>query len=116
MNAFGDNGKVQQPKTMVMHRGFRDYVFREETDPNDGKTTTKFDEILERAARALQERPGYDLYTTGLSLGGALTTVFAMHAAASEDSRITKPVTCYNFGSPKVGTLSFRKAFQVGSF
>jgi hypothetical protein len=62
--------------------------------------------------RALMEaNPQYSLYTTGHSLGGALSTLFAFEAAA--DDQILKPVTCINIASPKVGNLAFRRAFQV---
>ena len=115
--------EVKQPEKVLMHRGFRDYVFADYNadedadvtkDEREGDTGTRnfFDEILENAATALENHPGYSLYTTGLSLGGALTTVFALFAAASKDPRIPKPVTSVAFGSPKSGSLSFRKAFQ----
>mmetsp|Transcript_24012 Transcript_24012/g.70849 ORF Transcript_24012/g.70849 Transcript_24012/m.70849 type:complete len:89 (+) Transcript_24012:967-1233(+) len=35
-----------------------------------------------------------------------------MFCAAIDDPRIPKPITCYSTGSPKVGTIGFRKAFQ----
>jgi len=126
-----DGKVIKQPKTLVMHRGFRDYMFGEENEQEEGNEQekneddddkddddnhkTKFDSILESVAKAIMEdddRLDYDLYTTGFSLGGALTTVFALFAAASSDVRIPKPITCFSFASPKVGTLSFRKAFQ----
>lgn len=113
-----ERSSMEQPKNLVMHRGFHNYVFDPDHDADtaedaDNIEATKFNIIFERVAKVLQERPGYDLYTTGISLGGALSTVFALHAAAKEDDRIPKPITCYNFGSPKVGAMSFRKAFQV---
>mmetsp|Transcript_28025 Transcript_28025/g.41385 ORF Transcript_28025/g.41385 Transcript_28025/m.41385 type:complete len:318 (+) Transcript_28025:33-986(+) len=101
---------MAQPKNLVMHRGFHNYVF----GANEDSEATKFNIIFERLTEVLQERPDYDVYTTGISLGGALSTVFALHAAANKDDRIPKPITCYSFGSPKVGALSFRQAFQVG--
>mmetsp|Transcript_2316 Transcript_2316/g.4932 ORF Transcript_2316/g.4932 Transcript_2316/m.4932 type:complete len:227 (+) Transcript_2316:235-915(+) len=58
----------------------------------------------------LEENPGYAVFTTGVSLGGALTAVFAFFAAACYPS--LGPITCYSFASPKVGTLSFRHALQ----
>lgn len=57
--------------------------------------------------------PGYQLYITGHSLGGALATLFALEVAASRDSSIVKPVTCISIASPKVGNMSFRRAFQA---
>jgi hypothetical protein len=59
----------------------------------------------------IEANPEYSLYTTGHSLGGALSTLFAFEVAA--DDRILKPVTCISIASPKVGNLAFRRAFQV---
>ena len=35
------------------------------------------------------------------------------YPAASDDSRIPKPVSCFTIGSPECGTLSFRRAFAA---
>jgi hypothetical protein len=69
---------------------------------------------MKHVHRLMEANPQYSLYTTGHSLGGALSTLFAFEAAA--DDRILKPVTCINIASPKVGNLAFRRAFQVRSY
>jgi len=64
----------------------------------------------------LQEYPGYRVYITGHSLGGALSTVFAFQAAASTETwnlHLPTPITCISFASPMVGNLAFRRAFQT---
>jgi predicted lipase len=61
----------------------------------------------------LQQYPGFRLYCTGHSLGGALAILLAFELAASSDPSIPKPVTCISIASPKVGNLPFRRAFQV---
>ena len=72
--------------------------------------------------KSLRTYPGYDLYTCGHSLGGALCTIFGFFAAA--DDEITsllqsggnggcpRPVVVYSFASPYVGNWKFRFAFQ----
>uniref|UniRef100_A0A7S1D2T9 Fungal lipase-type domain-containing protein n=2 Tax=Cyclophora tenuis TaxID=216820 RepID=A0A7S1D2T9_CYCTE len=61
----------------------------------------------------LEEHPDFKIYVTGHSLGGALATLFAFETAASVDPRIPKPVSCITIASPKVGGLTFRRAFQA---
>lgn len=73
----------------------------------------KIQTILQMVAVLLEENPGYTLFSTGHSLGGALATVFAFEAAASADPRITKPVTLISIASPKVGDLPFRLSVEV---
>jgi triacylglycerol lipase len=66
---------------------------------------------MEDVSTLIEANPEYSLYTTGHSLGGALSTLFAFEVAAND--RILKPVTCITIASPKVGNLAFRRAFQV---
>jgi hypothetical protein len=73
-------------------------------------TPTKCDFILEQVQDILLEYPTYRVNTTGHSLGGALATLFAMKACIIDS--IPKPVTCINFGSPKVGNSYFRRAIS----
>ncbi|KAL3918067.1 MAG: hypothetical protein SGILL_004415, partial [Bacillariaceae sp.] len=109
------------PPEILMHRGFYEYVFEpirpdsdgdvESEQPEGGKTT--FDVILAKVQDVLKDHPTYDVYTTGVSLGGALTIVFCFFAAAHPSlNRPGHPIKCYSFASPKVGAISFRKAFQ----
>ena len=126
-----DCGRYQLPKKMVMHRGFRNYLFQKEGDKVDEEEDEEYDEdesfsfaerpdkvrkiysILENAAKVLRDNPSYRLYTSGYSLGAGLATIFSLYAAAASDNDIPKPVTCVTIGSPKCGTLSFRKSFET---
>jgi len=63
----------------------------------------------------MEQHPGYALFVTGHSLGAALATLFSFEAAASDDPRIRKPVTCVAVASPKVGDLAFRLAVEVSA-
>lgn len=84
---------------------FADYLFGKKK----GSSGSKCDAIMKDVRTLMEANPQYSLYTTGHSLGGALSTLFAFEAAA--DDRILKPVTCINIASPKVGNLAFRRAF-----
>ncbi|KAL3905666.1 MAG: hypothetical protein SGILL_009588, partial [Bacillariaceae sp.] len=105
----------QQSPTISVHTGYHDYLFSKEEGAEEG---TKFDSIMNDLNSLLQQYPGYNVYVTGHSLGAALATVFAFHAAAS--GRLTSPdpsyetptVTCINFASPMVGNLEFENAFR----
>jgi alpha-beta hydrolase superfamily lysophospholipase len=57
--------------------------------------------------------PDYNIYMTGHSLGGALSTLLAFKLAALEDARVNKPITCLTIASPRVGNLDLQRAFQV---
>ncbi|KAI0564295.1 lipase [Gracilaria domingensis] len=96
-----------QAKCMKLHNGFHGYLFQQDTP----EEKSKFDVILEQAISILREHMGFGLYVTGHSLGGALCTLFSFYAAL--DPFFVDPVICYSFASPKLGTISFRKAFQV---
>lgn len=95
----GDRG------TIGIHNGFHDYLFGSKKNAGN-----KCQKIMDEVVELVQKYPGHKVYTTGHSLGGALSTLFAFEAAA--DPRIPKPVSCYSIASPKVGSLSFRRAFQ----
>jgi len=99
-----------------VHHGFKAYLYDPlvETNIGDGvreKQPLIVDMVTE-VANLLENYPGYQLYTTGHSLGGALATLFAMEAGASNDPRIPKPVTCISIASPRVGNVSFAKVFN----
>ena len=73
------------------------------------------EEILTQVRQSLETYPGYDLYTCGHSLGGALCTLFGFFAAVDKEvERLlhAKPVIVYSIASPYVGNWKFRYAFQ----
>jgi len=60
------------------------------------------------AVEAYVKREGTErVFFTGHSLGGAMSTVAS--------SRWHKPAICYNYGSPRVGTASFVKAYNTNN-
>lgn len=131
---------MSQDPTLFVHQGFHDYLFspteRGATGP-DGKPLSEYEEILqEHVLPVIAQYPGYkvsahccvlygmmnrtcnltamiQLYITGHSLGGALSTLFAFEAAAMPDDVVPKPVSCFTFGAPYVGGESFRQANRL---
>lgn len=96
---------------MKIHKGFYNYLFQPIGDKETTGTKTRlFDVIVKDVISKLKQHPNYDVFTTGISLGGALTTVFAFFFAA--DTKLPK-ITCYSFASPKLGNIAFRRACQV---
>jgi hypothetical protein len=88
-----------------------DYIFSETVETEDHHEKTKYDEIVEDIKPLLQANPGYKLYVTGHSLGGALAGIAAFRLACEED--IPKPVTCISFASPRVGDYGYREATNL---
>ena len=98
-----------EPKKVSIHDGFYNYLFRRPVQ-HDAQGTNKYDTILASLESLQKQYPGYHVYITGHSLGGALSTVFAFFAAASGIFR--DPITCIPIASPMVGNLSFEEAFK----
>ena len=102
-------GKDGQAEKIGIHHGFDEYLLKRRKAI--GKDC-KYDEIMEYVKELFVGRwDTYKLYVTGHSLGGALASLFAFEAAASED--VPKPVTCVSVASPRVGDESFQAAFTA---
>jgi len=56
-----------------LHSGFYNYLFSKTFDDTDDPERTKYDEVLSVIKPLLADNPGYKLYVTGHSLGGALS-------------------------------------------
>jgi hypothetical protein len=107
----GDAPKAIEDKPVWFHGGFYNYIFGATATTEDDPSRRKYDEILDDIMPLLQDNPGYKLYITGHSLGGALASVVAFYLA--NDDSIPKPVTCITFASPRVGDYGFREATNV---
>jgi len=102
------------PSTIRIHTGFYEYLFHEKKD-SDNNTTTRLHDILEDAKNLLRENPGYSLYMTGHSLGGALSTLCGFFAACDNEIislAANHRVVVYSVASPYCGNWKFRHAFQ----
>ena len=79
------------PDDVCIHQGFWVYLL----EPGNSM------DIFEQVLPILQKNPGYSLFVTGHSLGGALASLFAFRCACRKD--IPKPVRCITHAQPLVG-------------
>lgn len=75
-----DNAK-DMPETINVHTGFYQYLFKKDK----ATKKTRLQNILDDVKGQLKENPGFQLYITGHSLGGALSTLFGFYAAADDE-------------------------------
>lgn len=100
-----------------VHQGFYEYLFgkRRTTSSNadqdgskDGKSS--YETILVQLREVFADYPGYDLYVTGHSLGGALCTLFSVFFCTEPDQQgLPEQVSCFSYASPKVGTQGLQR-------
>lgn len=106
----------RQPKTIAIHSGFYRYLFDDRYSSDQNRHKNKFQTIIDKLHNLLLDSyPGYSIYVTGHSLGGALATVFAFEAAAAScqyNILNLGPITCFPIASPMVGNLAFETAFK----
>ena len=96
-----------------VHSGFYEFLFGETDPQSNGSTKSKAEEIIGRLRADFFEKDefdGYDLVTTGHSLGGALSTLFTLRCAALDEP--LPNVTNVSVASPFVGDQEFRENFR----
>ena len=71
-------------------------------------TNNVCDELIESIQSILCEHPDYDIYVTGHSLGGALSTLFGYILA----NKIENNVKVVSYASPRVGNYGWKKSFE----
>lgn len=127
-----------QPEFVGVHRGFRDYLYdvkdplippislsklqskikkvtsKEEEEELEEATVrqNKIDVILDQVQELMDANPGYKLYITGHSLGGALAMLTSVQASV-RFAQPGIPVTCVTIANPRVGDNRFRAAIQA---
>jgi hypothetical protein len=92
-----------------VHRGFYKYLFGPTSRGTNGSTKSKAEEIIGILKGDFFDKKkykDYDLFVTGHSLGGSLSTLFAARAAALNEFNM---VTNVSFASPFVGNQEFRE-------
>ena len=104
------------PQNIRIHSGFHQYLFM-----RDEANMVRFDHIMKDVKSLLTQYPGYNVYSTGHSLGGALATLFGFYACQDDDivkdigasGEQQQPVVIVSVASPRVGDNDFRAAFQT---
>ena len=67
-----------------------------------------YDELVESIKMLLKDHPDYNIYVTGHSLGGALSTLFGYMLANTVENN----VNVVSFASPRVGNYEWKKSFE----
>jgi len=101
-------GKPYQPEEIALHHGYSDYLL----NPNDEGGTSKYENIVTELKALCTQYPGFSVYCTGHSLGGALSTLAAFYLAIESDTVIPKPIRCISVASPMLGDWRWRNAFM----
>lgn len=83
--------------------------FSSSSNNDSGRLLQNMDQILTEVEDALEQYPGYRLYITGHSLGGALCSLVALSAAARFGTE-TRPVSCFPIANPRAGDRNFADA------
>lgn len=111
---YVDVGTVSQCKSGrygKVHAGFYDYLFAKSKVREDGDSTATAENIVRKVSELLKnDCQNFDIYVTGHSLGGALSTMMAFRLA--QDEGISQKITNVSIASPFVGDQEFRNQFQ----
>lgn len=99
-----------QPKYISLAVGWYSAIMHESSKFGDG---SKYDSILKKLLEILEVKKGYKIAVTGISLGGALCQIFALHIATETNPLIQKPIKCFSMATPKIGAMRYRKAVQT---
>mmetsp|Transcript_48894 Transcript_48894/g.72649 ORF Transcript_48894/g.72649 Transcript_48894/m.72649 type:complete len:707 (+) Transcript_48894:107-2227(+) len=95
--------------SIKISNGFYRYLFRKRKDTGTNKYIEITSKLYEYAKRIGDD---YKVVITGLSLGGALSTIFGFFAATDERFTRYEPLQIITFGSPYVGSYSFADSFR----
>lgn len=107
--ADDDLSSNQDRKTFGrVHKGYYDYLFGK----TEVKGISKGENVMMKLKELWKEKEGYDLYITGHSLGGAVSTMMAFRAAALDELKGARIINV-SFASPFVGDQGFREQFQM---
>jgi hypothetical protein len=102
-----DSADQEEKSFGKVHKGFYKYLFGE----TGSSGISKGEKIIDSLKKLLKEKEGYDLYFTGHSLGGAVSTMMAFRAAVLDEFKDTNIINV-SFASPFVGNHEFRENFE----
>ncbi|KAF3625952.1 putative phospholipase A1-II 1-like [Capsicum annuum] len=105
---FGEN-----TDNILVHRGFYS-VYTSLNEPSRfNRTTSARDQVLEEVKRLVEQykRETVSITLSGHSLGSALATLCAIDVVVNQINK-EFPVTAFLFGSPRVGEVNFKKAYE----
>lgn len=105
--------KLPTIEKVGIHKGFHDYLQDPTENPLDHEQTTKLDQIKLDLLSILSRYPNHKIVVTGHSLGGALATLASYYFALDKDFAKQVPITCINFGAPRVGGYKFSQAIHA---
>jgi len=97
-------------KGIAIHKGFHAYLNRKTKMKDDPFETRIRDQILSEVKKLIRIYPKYKIFTTGHSLGAALSTLTAYYLAINEE--IPSPIGNFPFQSPRLGDYRFLKVCQ----
>eukprot|EP00980_Cylindrotheca_fusiformis_P013147 scaffold3315_cov98-Cylindrotheca_fusiformis.AAC.1 len=108
--------KKDMPDSINVHTGFYQYLFKVNKETKKTRLESILDDVKGelKKASASNNKGCFQLYVTGHSLGGALSTLFGFYAAADDELIQLSPkgVVVYSIASPFVGNWKWRFAFQ----
>jgi hypothetical protein len=93
---------------MVFKQNLKDDIYVHSGFYTQLTTNSVYDELVENIKTVLHEHPDFDIYVTGHSLGGALSTLFGYMLANTVESK----VNVVSFASPRVGNYEWKKSFE----
>jgi hypothetical protein len=100
---------------MRVHQGMYNYLFNN-CDRGTQYQNERYEEIVQQLQYCINRYPGFKVYVTGHSAGGALAKLFGFYLATSRlhhlNLAVPKPITVVGFGSLCVGDFGFQRAFQ----
>lgn len=105
--------KLPSVDRVGIHKGFHDYLLDKTENPLDQEQTTKLDQIKLDLLSILSRYPNHKIVVTGHSLGGALATLASYYFALDPEFAKQTPITCINFGAPRVGGYKFSQAIHA---
>lgn len=106
------------PRVLVSYGFYRELFGRysdlfegDDVDESEDEEQNLYDAVAEAIRDYVNER-GFELYITGHSLGGALTTLFTYVLGHDRTIRPASRVKAVAFAAPRVGCSRFKRTFE----